>query len=158
MKTTIRRSRNSDAPSLAECQREAARQSLQPIYGEEPISYWIERITAQKFLDTAEEIYVCEQQGEVVGFSSADLTEGVLGMWYVHPDHHGQGIGKLLLAKAEARLWEVGFTSISTYASQHAEPRFEKLGWRTEERVDRKLGPHLFPVAKMVKLRSEDLE
>ena len=148
----IRPYNHDDASSLAECQRAAADISLKPIYGEEAIEYWKGRITPEKFKHTTEYQLVAVVGGEIVGFSSCDLAEGTIGMWYVHPDFHGQGIGKALLAKAESRLWEAGFQKIKTYASKYAEPRFQKLGWEVKERLDRKLGPHHFPVAHMTKL------
>jgi GNAT superfamily N-acetyltransferase len=46
---------------------------------------------------------VAESGDQVVGVANLGVLEGVPVMWklYVHPDHHGDGIGSGLLARVE---------------------------------------------------------
>lgn len=40
--------------------------------------------------------WVCEADGTIVGFAIADLIDNNIWALFVHPDHEGKGIGKIL--------------------------------------------------------------
>lgn len=64
----------------------------------------------------------------VVGFS--DLTDdGLLDMLFVHPDHSGRGVARLLVEAVlrQARLLDV--RRVDTHASRTARPAFERFGF-----------------------------
>ena len=80
----------------------------------------------------AHEVRVAEEAGQVRGFIAC--SEGWIDQLYVHPDHHGQGIGAALLASvlAEGRprqLWTF---------QQNARARgfYESRGFRAVEFTD----------------------
>ncbi|GAB3949456.1 GNAT family N-acetyltransferase [Kribbella albertanoniae] len=64
----------------------------------------------------------------VVGFS--DFTDdGLLDMLFVHPDHSGRGIARLLVEKVQEEAGKRGLTRLVTHASRTARPAFEALGF-----------------------------
>ena len=50
--------------------------------------------------------WVAEVDGTPVGFSMADLEDACVFAAFVLPDYEGLGLGRLLMAKAEAFLFE----------------------------------------------------
>lgn len=61
--------------------------------------------------------FVAEQQGKVVGFITLYVAEGKLNIGWlgVQQDLHRQGIGRLLLAQAEAEARDLGIRELSLY-------------------------------------------
>jgi ribosomal protein S18 acetylase RimI-like enzyme len=61
--------------------------------------------------------YVATRQGEVVGFITLYVAEGKLNIGWlgVKSKLHRQGIGRLLLAKAEKVAQEMGIDELATY-------------------------------------------
>lgn len=151
---TIREATDSDYKRLAEVQRRTVDVCLRPLYDESVIDAWIEEINAEKFekiMETDEVILVAEIAVQAVGFCSYRTSESLLGMWYVHPAFHGRGIGKKLLAAAEEALREGGGEVVTAEASLQSRPRFEKLGWKFEEEVDKSAHGGTFRIARMSK-------
>ena len=76
--------------------------------------------------------WLCEVEGEVVGFSVASLPEALLWALFVKPEHEGKGIGKRLLQLATEWLFEMGVASVvlSTAVGTRADRWYERQGWR----------------------------
>lgn len=76
--------------------------------------------------------WLCEIEGEVVGFSVASLKDASIWALFVKPSHEGRGIGKKLLQLATDWLFEMSATSItlSTDAHTRADRFYEEQGWR----------------------------
>src|ERR1700748_3102766 len=82
---------------------------------------WTDKVTNQHFL-------VAEENGEITGFSS--LTDkGDVDMLYIHRNHQGKGVAKLLLAEIERVANSKKFRTITTDASITARPVFERFGF-----------------------------
>lgn len=88
-------------------------------------------------------VIVAEIHGQVAGFGSLSMLREICG-WahtvensvYVHPEMHGRGIGKALLAELIARAQRLTYTSIvavissdqSTSLALHAKTGFIEIG------------------------------
>ena len=79
--------------------------------------------------------WLCEVDGEVVGFSVACLKDALIWALFVKPEHEGRGIGKRLLQLATKWLFEMGVSSIvlSTAVGTRADRWYERQGWRRGE-------------------------
>jgi len=79
--------------------------------------------------------WLCEIDGEVVGFSVASLEDASIWALFVKPSYEGRGIGKRLLRLATDWLFAMNATSIvlSTDAHTRADRFYEKQGWRRGE-------------------------
>jgi GNAT superfamily N-acetyltransferase len=75
--------------------------------------------------------WVCEINGNVVGFSIADLKENNIWALFVHPKHKAKGVGKRL--QKEMIDWYFNQTKKTVWLSTEAGTRAEKFyrmnGW-----------------------------
>jgi GNAT superfamily N-acetyltransferase len=80
--------------------------------------------------------WVAESTGRVVGFSFADLEAHNIWALFVHPDHERRGLGRQLLDRAVAWLFEQGPESLwlTTAAASRAEGFYRAAGWREVDR------------------------
>jgi GNAT superfamily N-acetyltransferase len=75
--------------------------------------------------------WVCEADGIIVGFAIADLIDSNIWALFVHPDHAGKGIGKVLhhtmldwyFAQQKEKVW------LSTEPGTRAEKFYRLQGW-----------------------------
>jgi GNAT superfamily N-acetyltransferase len=79
--------------------------------------------------------WLCEINGEVVGFSVASLGDASIWALFVKPGYEGRGIGTRLLKLATGWLFDMGASSIflSTEAGTRADRVYESQGWRRGE-------------------------
>ncbi|MGC4104563.1 GNAT family N-acetyltransferase [Ferruginibacter sp.] len=76
--------------------------------------------------------WVCEIDGEIVGFSIADLVDNNIWALFVHPDFEAKGIGKILhdtmldwyFAQQKEMVW------LSTSPGTRAEKFYALQGWK----------------------------
>jgi GNAT superfamily N-acetyltransferase len=75
--------------------------------------------------------WVAEIHGEVVAFCYADKVNASIWALFVHPDHEGRGLGKLLLKRAAHWLFERGHDCIqlTTGAGTRADRFYATQGW-----------------------------
>jgi len=83
--------------------------------------------------------WVVESQGEIVGFSIGNATNGNVWALFVHPDHERRGHGRLLHDTMLAWLWSRGLERLwlTTEAGSRAQGFYEIAGWRLTGRTDR---------------------
>ena len=76
--------------------------------------------------------WVCEDDGVIAGFSSADKTDGSIWALFVDQAQEGRGIGKALLALAVDYLFAQGHETIvlSTGAATRADAFYAACGWQ----------------------------
>lgn len=56
--------------------------------------------------------WVCEEDGDILGFSSADGGDATIWALFVDPAHERRGAGRLLLARAVEWLWQRGAAEV----------------------------------------------
>jgi GNAT superfamily N-acetyltransferase len=111
-------------------------EALAGISVERRTEWWAEWLPASR---PRAAILVAEVEGEVRGFASVgaareeqDQELGELYAIYVDPDHWGAGLGRALIAEAEARLRSAGFAEAILWVLED-NPRtrrfYEAAGW-----------------------------
>lgn len=93
------------------------------------------RITREMYEQHLSEIgkgWLCELDGEVIGFAVASLKDASIWALFVKPVYEGRGVGKRLLRMAAAWLFEMGAQSIvlSTAVGTRADSWYERQGWK----------------------------
>lgn len=76
--------------------------------------------------------WVCEMDGEIVGFAIADLEDDNIWALFIHPDHEKKGIGKKLhqimmdwyFDQEKEKVW------LSTAPGSRAEGFYKVAGWK----------------------------
>ena len=99
------------------------------------------RITLQMYLDYLGPLgksWVCEADGVIAGFASADNAGGSIWALFINPDHEGKGIGKHLLALMADYLFALGHEKIvlSTSADTRADTFYASQGWERGKMKD----------------------
>lgn len=106
-----------------------------PIPRELLTSIGVTEQTVGVMLATTHRCWVCEIEGEVVGFVTANGSNGELWVIAVLPEHEGKGIGRKLMTLAQDWLWSKGWKEIwlVTGFDDHARATYlyTKLGWTT---------------------------
>jgi GNAT superfamily N-acetyltransferase len=76
--------------------------------------------------------WVIEEDGQVVGFSVADVQTFSIWALFVIPGFEGRGFGTRLLDRAVDRLWDRGATRIwlKTDPATRAAEFYRRSGWR----------------------------
>lgn len=87
------------------------------------------------YLSASGKGWLCEVDGEVVGFSVASLGDASIWALFVKPGYEGRGIGTRLLKLATGWLFGMGASSISlsTGANTRADRVYESRGWKRGE-------------------------
>ncbi len=80
--------------------------------------------------------WVAEVDGAVVGFSMADVEDGCVFAAFVLPEFEGQGLGRDLMDKAEAFLFQFHHTIwLETAEASRACGFYRNLGWQLVENL-----------------------
>lgn len=85
----------------------------------------------EEFLFSRGKGWVCEIDGQIVGFSIADLEDNNIWALFLHPDYEKRGIGRKLhdmmldwyFAQTEENVW------LGTSPGTRAEAFYRKSGW-----------------------------
>lgn len=84
-------------------------------------------------LRTTSRAWIAEAEGRAVGFAMADAAERTVFALFVRPGHDGRGIGRALMAEAEAWLFASGAAEI--WLTTGGDPAlrahgfYRRLGW-----------------------------
>ena len=82
--------------------------------------------------------WVAEADGIVAGFATARVPEGDIWALFVDPAHEGHGIGRALLDRATAWLFEQGIDEVllATGPGTRADDFYRRAGWQRGETLD----------------------
>lgn len=81
-------------------------------------------------------VWVAEVDGVPVGFSMADAEDGCVFAAFVLPEFEGRGLGRSLMAKAEAFLFQQHRTIwLETAEGSRASGFYRNLGWKVVENL-----------------------
>lgn len=99
-------------------------------------------ITPQLLADSMREapcVWIAEMDGQPVAFAMVDLAEGEVFAMFVLPSHENLGLGRQLMAVAEAALFEHHdrlFLITDGRDEIRANGFYRHLGWSVVERVE----------------------
>ena len=127
---TIRPFVDSDAVAVLHIHGSAILAVADDFYSAAERQSWAHGLAAEGYIaarDGGETFIVAVEDDVAVGFCSV-TTHQIIGL-YVAPDHQGQGIGKSLLAAAEAVLIDAGTTFSRIHASVSAVQFYESNGY-----------------------------
>ena len=75
--------------------------------------------------------FVAVRDGVMVGVMSLD-SDGYIDLAFVHSQHAGHGIGRLLYTEVEVTAAAKGIALLTTQASIKARPFFARMGWQVD--------------------------
>ena len=131
---TIRSAREDDRDTLVALTISTARINYTPFLGGDAIETWIAGGGVTDHVGAhLGACRVAERDGEIVGFC---VTKGpLIDLLMVAPAHQRRGIGRVLLADAEARLFgEHAAIRLESFADNSAANAFYRSqGWRLDE-------------------------
>lgn len=121
-----------DAQAIVTLFRDTIRRINRNDYSDEQVRAWApDEIDAASWADKLARRFalVIETGGVIIGFGDIE-DDGHLDHLYVHADHQGRGVGRMLVAGLEAEARRRGLGRLFTEASITARPFFERHGYR----------------------------
>jgi GNAT superfamily N-acetyltransferase len=121
---TIRRADDNDIPELMRI-RASVRENILSDPAKVPAS-----LVREFILHSG--IWVWEEGGSIVGFSSADTRDGSIWALFIEPSAEGRGIGRALLARAVEDLRRKNWKQVrlTTEIGSRADTFYRLQGWR----------------------------
>ena len=112
--------------------RTAAREN--PISREGLDAAGITEQTVAVMLATTHRGWLCEIQGQPVGFAIGNGSNGELWVIAVLPEHEGKGIGRALMELTQDWLWSKGWPELWLVTGFDRKARaanlYQKMGWK----------------------------
>lgn len=139
---TLRPATANDAAAMARIQIAAMREGGTDDYTEAqlealaPNDAGQDTVPAALFEKTDRRGVVAEDDGDIVGWGSLRLEEGVLAATFVAPERTGQGIGREIVESLEAAAREAGLDQLVVPASLNAVEFYRRLGYEEGEAFD----------------------
>ena len=129
MNVTVREFLTEDARAVSDVIRRTMHETNSADYPLEILEPLIEYFSPEKVLLLAREriCLVAEIDAKIVGTIALETNE--LQTFFVHPDFHGKGVGKLLLKAIEKIAASLKIKKISVLSSLSAVSFYEKTGY-----------------------------
>ena len=123
----IRRASAEEAGALTSIAHEAKRHWGYP---EHWIKHWENDLTISPDFISANQVYVAESEGNLVGFYALTMRErkAELDHMWVAPTHIGTGVGKELFLHAMQRAASENVSEVEILADPNAEGFYRKMG------------------------------
>jgi len=129
MKDVIRPATAKDALSIHNLHTRSVRVLCSADYPEEIIEGWLQGRSPEGYVGIAkQEMYVCERDGAVVGFSH--VRSDMLIALFVDPDYARQGIGRNLFEHARRIIRRHTSKPVKFESTLTAAPFYERCGCR----------------------------
>lgn len=121
----FRQANSSDIPAMSRIRLAVTENVLSDPRRATPAMY-------EDFLEKSGRGWVAECDGEIVAFCYADRMASSIWALFVLPGHEGRGLGKSLLERAVAWLFEIGHDTVhlSTTADTRADRFYAAQGWQ----------------------------
>lgn len=150
---TVRRFASSDAPQIAVVFRTAILDIDPELYTSSQLEAWAARSDAAELAERCASAltWVVEVDDVVVGFIACE-TDGHIDLAFVHPEHQGRGLARILYGAMEAEARGRGWRRLFTEASHAARPFFERAGYRVVARNEVRVGDETLVNWSMEKL------
>ena len=123
----IRRASTEDSESLTRIAHDAKRYWGYP---EHWIKHWQADLTLSPEYVSANQVFLAENQGQVVGFYALVINEdkAELDHLWVSPEHIGTGVGKELFIHAMQRAAGESLTEVEILSDPNAAGFYQKMG------------------------------
>jgi putative acetyltransferase len=133
---TIRPGTLEDREAIFQVHLRAIRASAGGWYPPAVIAAWTGSLSplAYTAVVAAGQLFVAEQDGDVVGFGQLDPATGGIDAIYVRPDAQRRGVGLRLLAEAERRARRAGHQVVHLSASLNAVAFYARAGFASAGR------------------------
>lgn len=140
---TIRRATQADKEAIRRVHFRAIAETCAGYYTPEVILLWAGRLRPEKYAEAIEanEFFVAEEGGEVVGFAELNPAAAEVQGLYVSPAAGRRGVGRALLRTLEERARAFGLESLGLTSSLNAVAFYERAGFESLERLTDTLGP-----------------
>ena len=126
---TIRPATTDDAPAMMEIRLAVRENVITPARLEE---LGINEQSIASMIGTTHLAHCAEEDGVFAGFVMAEMSTASIWALFIHPDFEGRGLGRQLLERSLAELWEAGHrrSILSTEPDTRAYHFYIRLGWR----------------------------
>ena len=125
--------RQMEKSDIARCIRVRTLVRENPFSFENLVKAGITEESVARMLGDTHQGWVCQADGQIVGFSMGNKANREFWVVAVLPEYEGQGIGKRLTISAQDWLWASGCTEIWLWTSPDQSTRayslYKKLGW-----------------------------
>lgn len=131
MQFEFRFAKSSDAAAVWALRANAIRLKCSSHYPADVIETWAAAKMPSTFgaLIENEHFVVVEQGGRIVGYAGLNPTEQEIEAIFVSPDFSGQGLGALLLERAEKQARDLRFGTVKLKASLNAVNFYQRAGY-----------------------------
>ncbi len=138
---SIRRATRADTAAVWNIRNLAISAQCRGIYPNDLIDRWTSSGPTEQFENAlAEQVWIAEASGAIVGFGKIDLDTGIVDAMFVHPDSMRSGIGAKILRHLELLAIDRGLPEITLKSTLNAAPFYRSCGF-TGEQVARHQSP-----------------
>ena len=133
----IRKAKIKDAKGIVETHHDAIHNTAKADYDKKTLNAWHEGVTKSRIektkrilIDKKEEIFVCDDNGKIVGFSSIIPDINEFRAVYVRTSYGNKGIGSKLLQAIEERASKLSLSHLQLHSSITAQRFYMKHGYK----------------------------